>query len=176
MKKFDEIKGLALGNFGLVTAAQVRELGATRSCLSRWVKMGWLEHSARGVYRVSDFPPSRYDSFAVLTEEFGPEARVVGESVLGMLELTSTSPQRLYVGVPKRVRRTHSPGVVVSEVSADDPIEYYDGVRSQPVFDAIMSCRGKIVPSRLCEAAENGRRNGYLTDEEYRKLRREVCK
>jgi len=31
MKKFDEIKGLALGNFGLVTAAQVRELGATRS-------------------------------------------------------------------------------------------------------------------------------------------------
>jgi len=52
----------------------------------------------------------------------------------------------------------------------------YDGVRSQSVYDAIMSCRGKIVPSRLLEAAENGRRNGYLTEAEYRILKREVRK
>jgi len=176
MKKFEEIRGLALGNFGLVTAAQARKLGVTRSCLSRWVKMDWLEHSARGVYRVSDFPPSRFDSFAVMVEEFGPEARVVGESVLGMLELTSTNPQRMHVGVPRRVRHAHSPDTVVVEVAADARMECYDGVRSQSVYDAIMSCRGKIVPSRLLEATENGRQNGYLTAAEYRILKREVGK
>jgi len=176
MKKFDEIKGLAAGNFGLITAAQARELGVTRSCLSRWVKMDWLEHSARGVYRVSDFPPSRFDSFAALTEEFGPEARVVGESVLGMLELTSTNPRRMHVGVPRRARHNHSSGIVVTEVSVDEPVECYEGVRSQSVCDAIMSCRGKIVPSRLLEAAKNGHSNGYLTDAEYRMLKREVGK
>lgn len=174
MKKFDKIKALASGNFGLITAAQAREMGIARSCLSRWVKMDWLEHSSRGVYRVVDFPSSRFDLFAMATEQFGPDARIVGESVLGMLELTSTTPQFIHVGVPGRMRRSHSDGIVVSSVAADERMECYEGVRSQSVFEAILWCRGKIVPSRLREASDNGRRNGYLTDCEHRKLLREV--
>lgn len=174
MKKFEELRNLALGNFGLVTSAQARKMGVRSFELSRWVKMSWLESAARGVYRLSAYPPSEYDPFAVAVESVGPEAVICGESVLGMLHLTDTNPTWIHVATSRRKRRMLSDGILLESIPAEAPTECYDGVRSEPVVDAIHRCIGRIMPERLLEAVDNGRNNGYLTETESRCLRREV--
>ena len=176
MKKFQEIREIAAGNFGLVTSAQARELGVSSFQLARWVKMSWLEKSARGVYRVSDYPATEYDAFAVAVESVGAEAMVCGESVLGMLMLTDTNPTWIHVGTSKRKRRTLSDGIKVEELKPDEEPEYYEGIRCQSVARAICSCIGRIMPERLREAVENGYRKGYLMRSEVRKLKLEIAK
>ena len=83
MKSFDRIYEAAAGNFGLVTAKQSRELGVSSRELSRWVTIGRLERSGRGVYRISTYPSSQFDPFAVAVESVGADAYLYGESVLG---------------------------------------------------------------------------------------------
>ena len=174
MKNFDQIKELAAGDFGLVTAAQVRELGIASFQLARWVKMDWLEKSARGVYRVSDYPASEYDPFAVAVESVGPEAMICGESVLGMLQLTDTNPTWIHVGTASRKRRTLSDGIRLEALTASEKPEYYEGVRCQSVPNAIRQCKGRISPERLREAVDNAYRNGYIMKHEVAGLRREI--
>jgi len=176
MKKFEELRDLAFGNFGLVTAKQARDMGIASFELSRWVKKDWLEAAARGVYRLSAFPASEYDPFAVAVESVGPEAVVCGESVLGMLHLTDTNPTWIHVATSRRKRRTLSDGIRLEERSADAPKACYEGVRSEPVAEAIRRCIGKIMPERLSEAVDNGRNNGYLSAAEQKRLLREVSR
>lgn len=176
MRKFQEIREVATGNFGLVTSMQTRELGVSSFQLARWVKMGWLEKSARGVYRVSDYPSSEYDAFAVAVESVGTEAMICGESVLGMLMLTDTNPTWIHVGTSKRKRRTLSDAIRIEELPISEEPEYYEGVRCQSVAHAIRFCIGRVMPERLREAVDNGCRNGYLMQDEARILKREIGK
>lgn len=166
--------GVALGNFGLVTSAQARELGVRSSELARWVKMSWLESAARGVYRVSAYPSSEYDPFAVAVESVGPEAVICGESVLAMLHLTDTNPTWIHVASPQRKRRMLSDGIRLETIPNDAPIVCYDGVRSETVANAIRRCIGRIMPERLLEAIDNGRVGGFVSELESRRLRKEV--
>ena len=174
MKNFTELKNLAMGNFGLITAAQARELGISRVELSRWVQKDWLEQVSRGVYRMSEFPPSALDPFAAATEAVGPDARIVGESVLGMLELTSTNPAWIQVGTPRRIRRRLGKGISVVSVPVDAAVEWYEGVRSQSVYEAIRMSIGKVPPDRLREAVANGYAKGYLQRDDCRRLKKEI--
>ena len=177
MKLFENIRGVAGGNFGLVTAAEARKLGVGSFQLARWVKMGWLEHSARGVYRLSDYPPSPYDYYAIAVEEVGADAMLYGESVLGMLELTATNPEKIRVGtVNQRFRKRVSDGVVVYRMPMDSKPELYEGVRCQPLVEAILASRDSVVPSRCIEAAENAFRKGYILRSEFQMLRKEISR
>lgn len=43
MTHFDDIYDIAIGNYGLITAAQAREQGITAVELNRWCKIGRLK-------------------------------------------------------------------------------------------------------------------------------------
>lgn len=59
------VGSIAEQRWGLVTAAQAREAGVSRSQLSRWAKHGVVERVARGVYRMAGAPSQLYqDAFA----------------------------------------------------------------------------------------------------------------
>ena len=45
---------------------------------------------------------------------------------------------------------------------------FYEGLRAQPVADAILEYRGRIEGSRLQQAARQARRAGLLTTMEWR--------
>lgn len=174
MKSFDVIYEVASGNFGLVTARQSREMGVSSRELSRWVKSGRLERAGRGVYRVSNFPASQFDAFASAIESVGEDAYLYGESVIGMLGLTATNPTWIHVATARRVRRRLSDGVKVHKGEADFKPIYYEGVRSQSVADAILSCRGSVMDDRLREALANGIAQGYVGKVDARRIRREL--
>lgn len=176
MKSFDAIYEVASGNFGLVTARQARALGVSSRELSRWVRLGRLEHSARGVYRISTYPASQFDAFAAAVESVGEDAYLFGESVIGMLRLTATNPTWIHVATPCRVRRRLSNGIMVHKGVSDYQFTYYEGVRSQRVADAIISCKRSIRLDRLLVALSQAVAQGYVDRNDARRIRADVRK
>ena len=61
--RFDELLTIAEEHDGLVTAEQARQSGFTDSVLARLTQRGRLERTARGVYRIPHFPPSRFSHY-----------------------------------------------------------------------------------------------------------------
>lgn len=64
MKHFDEIFELAADGYGIVTAAQAREIGVTTGELSRWCATGKLMRRGHGVYKLTQWVPTPRDVFA----------------------------------------------------------------------------------------------------------------
>ena len=176
MKSFDAIYEIASGNFGLVTARQSQAVGVSRRELCRWVKSGRLEHAGRGVYRISNFPASRFDHFAAAVEAVGEDAYLYGESVIGMLGLAATNPTWIHVATARRIRKHLSDGIKIHKTPEGYQPSYYEGVRAQRAADAILSCCGVVVNDRLHEALANGVKRGYIGKGEARLVRKELAK
>lgn len=174
MKSFEVLSSIAIGNYGLITAQQARDVGITSLELRRWVKCGRLDKVGRAVYRLSLFPSSPNDEFAVAVEMVGEGAYLQGESVLALLRLTATNPTWIHVATAKRCRKKipNSLRFHVGE-RGYEPI-FYEGICCQRVSDAILSCKGGLVRERLLEALRNGVQQGYVSAEESVRLEKEL--
>lgn len=176
MNSYDRIYELAAGNFGIVTAAQAKELGISTREMSRWVKMGRLEKPCRGIFRVSLFPASPFDVFAIAVESVGAEAYLYGESVLAILNLVPTNPTRINVATSLRKRRSLMEGVRVFSIKENYSPVSYEGVRSQRVADAIVDCRNAIRMDRLERALKTAVKQGYIKKDEVSFVRKGLKK
>ena len=174
MKRFDALYDLAEGNFGLVSFAQAKSLGVSIRELDRWLKNGWLERPARGLYRISRFPYSDRDPYAIAVESVGNDAYLQGESVLALLDLVPTNPNWIYVGTPRRVRRKVDGRVIVMREAGGCARANYFGIRSQRLFDALLSCASTVSASRRLRASKEGLRLGYLNKAEYVRVTKEI--
>lgn len=105
MKHFDEIFELAADGYGIVTAAQAREIGVTTGELSRWCATGKLMRRGHGVYKLTQWVPTPRDVFAEAVALVGDEGFLWGESVLSMHALALVDPRAVTVATPKRIRR-----------------------------------------------------------------------
>ena len=173
MFHFQDIRQAAADNYGYVTMATAAALGIKPVEMTRWVQSGRLEHPARGVYRLVDYPPSHIEPFVRAVISVGKDARIFGESVLGMLNLAPTNPTWIYIGTPHRIRRHMPTGIKLVKTNSSDRIANYDGVDSQPVADAIRSCRAHLLIERIVHATEEAFRQGYITAKEHASLVKE---
>jgi len=171
---FGEIEFLASDNRGYFTAAAARAVGVLSVELDRWVKMGRIENPARGVYRLSNYPPSALEPYVLGTLSVGEKAYVYGESVLAMLNLVPTDPARMFVASPVRVRRKTNAMLTVVAGKPGTRIEHYEGIPAQNLADAIRSSRGYVRHDRRVRAAAEGLRQGYLMKAEWNALNREL--
>ena len=174
MSHYGEIERLASDNFGYFTAAAARELGVLSCELDRWGKMGRIESPARGVYRLSNYPPTPQDPFIAGVMSVGANAYVYGESVLALLNLVPTDPTRLFIATPRRSRRKVAASLVVVAGRKEDRVSNYDGVPAQTLEDAIRISRGYVRHDRRLRAVEEGVRQGYLMKSVGQKLLREL--
>jgi len=165
---------LASDNRGYFTAAAARAAGVLSVELDRWVKMGRIENSARGVYRLVNYPPSEIEPYVLATLSVGEKAYVYGESVLAMLNLVPTDPSRMFVASPVRVRRKMNATMTIVAGRPGTRIEHYEGVPAQNLADAIRSSRGYVRHDRRVRAAAEGLRQGYLMQQEWDELNREL--
>jgi hypothetical protein len=85
-----------------------------------------------------------------------------------------TSIDRIYVRVPRRVRRRLSEGYIVSTgESGYIPINI-NGVMCEKPTDAIRRCIGIHIGERLMQAAENAYRLGYMDKRDLDQLQKEI--
>lgn len=170
MKLYDKIYDIAADNYGLVTSAAAKEVGASDKELSRFASDGRLERIGYGLYRIKYHVPGPLDPYAEAVALAGPGAYLSGESVIAMHQLAPTNPQRITVATTKRVRRKVPSWLRIMKGDADDDITAYEGIPSQTVAVAISSCKGSMMDDRLIEATENARAQGLLTRDEEEKL------
>lgn len=170
MKLYDKIYNIAADNYGLITSAEAKAVGASDKELSRIASDGRLERVGHGLYRIKHYIPGLLDPYAEAVALVGPEAYLFGEAVLAMHRLTSTNPQRITVATTKRVRRKVPDWLRIVKGDRDGDITTYEGIPSQTVVAAIFSCKGSIMDDRLIEATKNAREQGLLTRGEETKL------
>lgn len=82
------------------------------------------------------------------------------------------NPRRICVGVTRRARSGLPEAIELVRLPPATAAVEYDGVRCQPVADAILACRGRVRLENLLAATADARRNGYVTETEARRLRR----
>ena len=82
MAHFDDIYDIAADGYGIITAAQAREVSAAPSELNRWCADGRLLRRGHGVYKLARWVPTPYDAYAEAVALVGGGAYLHGESVL----------------------------------------------------------------------------------------------
>ncbi len=170
MKLYDRIYDIAADNYGLITSAAAKVVGASDKELSRFASDGRLERVGHGLYRIKYHVPGPFDPYAEAVALAGPEAYLFGEAVIAMHRLAPTNPQRITVATTKRIRRKVPFWLRIVRGDGNDDITAYEGIPSQTVAAAISSCKGSIMDDRLIEATENARAQGLLTRDEEAKL------
>lgn len=174
MTHFDDIYDIAVDNYGLVTAAQAREKKITSVEPNRWCKNGRPERRGQGVYKLTRWVPTPYDSYAEALALVGDGSYLRGESVLAMHGLALVDPRTLEVAVPRRMRKKLPAWIEPVPAPKGERTTFYDGIRSQRVADALRECRGSVMPERLADAARQARRQGLITAREYDSLEKEL--
>lgn len=171
MTKFDNIFEIAADNHGLITSAQARQAGISNNELVQYARRGRISKVGHGIYQLSRWIPEENDVYAWATTMVGPDALLYGESVIAMLGLAPTNPNRIFVATPRRVRRKLPKSLKVEKVEGIAPSAFYDGIPCQSAHDAILACEGKMLPERLLAATEEARKQGLISESERRFLK-----
>lgn len=174
MTHYQQLFAIAADNYGIVTSAQAKEEGISDKEMSAIASRGRIRRLGRGVYKIVDYIPVENDPYAEAVALVGPGAYLLGESVLAMLRLAPTNPTRITVATPKRLRKALPKHIRVEPAPVGVVPTEYDGIPSEPVADAIRTCRGRLMPGRLEDATREARRQGYITEQEEKHLLEEL--
>jgi len=173
VKHWDQIREIAEENYGIVTAAEARDICPSGVELARWVKKGWLEKRGWGVYRLSRFAPSEYDRYAEAVALCGTGV-VFGESVLALHNLALVNPGRIKVAVSSKVRRKLPDWIeIVSGGVTSSAV--YCGIPCQRLADAIIACKATVPRDRLKKAVDDAEKLGLVFGPELKDTRKELA-
>lgn len=175
MTKYEDIYEEAANNYGLITSARARELGVTNNELVQYARRGKLDRIGQGVYRLTHYLSTEYDSYAEAIALVGPGAFLWGESVIALLGLAPTNPANLHVASPQRSRKKLPPFIKVEKAKSGYKPTYYEGIPSQRVPDAIRACRGKMMGNRLRDATGKAHSQGFVSASEKQALLEELA-
>lgn len=173
MAHFDDIYEIAADNYGLINAAQAAEAGVVVSELNRWARAGMLERRGHGLYKLVRYTPTAYDRFAEAVALVGADAHLTGTAVLAMHGLAFANPPKITVATTKRVRKKLPEWIELMQ-EKEQPYTYYEGIPSQSVSDALISCRGKVMTERLLSAVEDAYANGLIKDADRERILKEL--
>jgi hypothetical protein len=169
--KYREIvRQIALDHYGYVTTKNAVEAGVPAVELPKLAARGGLENISYGLYRVPDMTPTANDQFAEALLRVGEGAFIHGESVLALFGLADVNPRKIKVAVSRRARPKLPPFVELTYVKGNSQTTFYEGLKAQPLADAILECRGRIEAERLLDAARQARKDGLLTTIEWRRV------
>ena len=174
MTHWNAINEIGLDNYGIVTTDDARGICNPSIELPRWVKSGRLENIGRGVYRLSQYTPTEYDQYAEAVALVGKESFVYGVSVLAMHNLALVNPSKVYVATNARLRKRLPEWVEIVRPKATVKRDDFNGIRSQSVADAIVTCKNSLMRERLVSAIVDAKRKGLIDHNEAQELEKEL--
>jgi len=174
MSYYDDIYEYAADNYGLITSADARRIGIPNVELVKLAHRGRLLRIGQGVYRAKHYIPTPLDKYAEAVALAGKDTYIFGESVLAMHNLAFVNPAAITVATMARKRRKLPHGIVIITRQNMEQIIHYEGIPSQSVFDAIITCRTSVMSDRLKEAVGEAFRKGLISEEEAINTRKEI--
>lgn len=175
MTHWEAINEIGLDNYGIVTTDDVKDVCNAYIELPRWAKIGRLENIGHGVYRLSQYTPSKYDQFAEAVAHVGKESMIYGMSVLAMHDLALVNPAKVFVATTARKRRRIPDWIKVVRPAKNVKREDFNGIRSQGVADAIRLCSSSLMRDRLVLAVTDAKRRGLIDHKEAQELEKEFA-
>ncbi len=122
----DALYQIAERQGGYFATRQARRAGFSRDLLSYHAKVGQLERTAHGIYRLRRFPASPYEDLFVALLRTGPRSVISHESALGVYDLTDALPTQVHVTVSRTASRRregirlHTKAIESSEITTRD--------------------------------------------------------
>ena len=178
MTAYQTIYDEAIGNYGLFSTDQAKELGISNGTLAKLAHRGRLEHLGYGLYRIDKFVPNAngLDAYACAVARFGAGGCLWGPSVLAARELCPTDPARIFVAVPGRFRGRVPAGIVLKNNTPCPAPDNLEGIPAQPVDAAILSSQHVVELPRLLEAVDAAKAAGLLDEARARNTVKELYK
>lgn len=168
MTNYEKVFEEAIGNYGLITSAQAVGIGISNKELVKLAARGRLTRIGQGTYKLVQYAPAPngLDAYADSVAIVGEGAYLYGESVLALCGLCPVDPSRIFVATDRRVRKNPIPGLVIVDRRPKIEVAWYEGIRCQPVADAIRVCKIRVMPDRLAAAAVEAERKGMLSPDQ----------
>jgi hypothetical protein len=91
-----------------------------------------------------------------------------------MFNLALVNPTEITVATSARVRKNLPDYIRVIAANPNTEVTRYEGIPAQTVADAIRDCRGIVMTERLLPAVEDARLQGLVSEQEAKKLRKEI--
>lgn len=162
----DRVYELSSENHGVITIAMAAEAGVPAVELRKLTQRGALSRVGRGVYEIPFLAGDNFSNHAQITEIVGKQSFVYGVSVLSMLDIGLSDPNKVHIGFAGRVRKQMPGWVLIHRVSKDATFTYYDGVRSQNLFEVLQNEIGHVESIRVRSDIEEAHRREFIDDYE----------
>ncbi len=101
----DALYHLAEPQAGYFTARQAARVGFSWERLTDYSKNGRFQRVAHGIYRLAQFPSSRFEDLFVAWLKCGPKSAISHESALALYDLSDVLPAEVHVTVPRTASR-----------------------------------------------------------------------
>ena len=101
----DALYRIAEQQAGYFTAQQAARAGYSWERLTDYSKRRRFQRVARGIYRLSQFPASRFEDLFVAWLKCGPKSVISHESALAVYDLSDVIPSAAHVTVPRTASR-----------------------------------------------------------------------
>lgn len=101
----DALYHLAEQQAGYFTARQAARAGFSWERLTDYSKNGRFQRVARGIYRLAQFPSSRFEDLFVAWLKCGAKSAISHESALALYDLSDVLPGEVHVTVPRTASR-----------------------------------------------------------------------
>lgn len=174
MTAYNRIFEEAIENYGLITTSTARRMGIVPGTLVDLARRGRLTRLGQGVYQLVQYSPNVNDPYAQAVALVGNGAYLYGESVIALLNLAPTDPNRIYVATASRVRKNLSDGIVVCKAYAGYKPILIEGILSQKVADAIISAKATMPADRLKLAGIEALRIGKIDETDKCRIDNEI--
>jgi predicted transcriptional regulator of viral defense system len=103
-KTFESARQIIYNHNGRLRTAQAKQLGIAETTLARMLDAGLVVKEGRGLYRLADAPPLDNPDLVRVALRV-PAAVICLISALAFHDLTTQIPHRIYVALPKAVKR-----------------------------------------------------------------------
>ena len=164
----------AIDNYGLVTTSMARKMGIEPGVLVDLAYRGRLTRIGQGVYQLVQYAPGENDPYAQAVALVGDGSYLYGESVIAMLGLAPTDPDRIYVATANRVRKNLGCGIKVVKSRPEYQPIAIEGIPSQRIQDAIVCAKTTMPSERLRAACKEAFRIGKSDEKERKKIEHEI--
>jgi predicted transcriptional regulator of viral defense system len=155
-----QLYDLAEPQAGYFTSAQAQAAGFSRPLIAYQTRAGRFRHVAHGLYRLAQFPHSRFEDLYVAWLAAGPAAVISHESALAVHGLSDNLPSMTHLIVPRTASRRRAGVRLHTHHLTPDEIVQREGL---PVTS---------VPRTLADVAANGQAEELVVQAVHEALQR----
>ncbi|HEY9078064.1 MAG TPA: hypothetical protein VIO61_16125 [Anaerolineaceae bacterium] len=164
---YQQLYDIAESQAGYFSSAQAREAGFSWERLSNNVKARKFIRVEQGVYRLVQFPGSRFEDCFVAWLRTGTDSVISHDSALLLFDLSDALPGKVHVIVPKTASRRHEGLQLHTNRLQKDEVTRREGL---PVTTAARTiadvAASHLAEEQVLQAIQEALRRGLVTPEE----------